>query len=105
MDIKKLARQFLNEVNNRQDVHIADRIVTLIEKEVEDKPKLPAIHFEIRFTFLDPWVDQRPYNEGVAIIYLTDQFYKDIDRISIRRFGVKPTWNNTHSIGLIYLKK
>lgn len=103
MYIKKLTEDFINDVNNRQSLP-GDRIVTLV-KSGEELGNRPVVEFEVRFCTHDPWINQRPYDEGSAIIYLSDQFYQDIDRISIQHFGVKPSWNNTRSNGWVYLKE
>lgn len=59
------------------------------------------ISFQAKFEIPqgDPFVDRKLYDESHAYIYLSDNFYKEIESLIIGLGGQKPNWNNTRTHG------
>lgn len=60
--------------------------------------------FEVYLWHLDPFLEQEVYFTSQAIIYLSPLFYKTLDEIA-DKLNLKLVWNNTQTIGRIYLKE
>jgi len=52
--------------------------------------------FQIHFRFKDKFVDTSIYDRGNAVIYPSEEVYKEIKRIAGKQ---EVNWNNTASIG------
>lgn len=82
---------FLRTFNSRS----TGRIVYLERKADQDS----AFSFQVKFRMRDSFARQEPYDEGIAVIYLSDTFYTKIEELALAIMGKIPLWNNTRSIG------
>ncbi len=59
-------------------------------------------HFEVIFNLnKDKYIETEIYEKGRAIIYLNENFYKNIKNLSVKYFNKTINWNNTYTIGHI----
>lgn len=105
LEAKNTFRKFLSEFNSQSKiVQLFPWYLGDVEHIWEENGNLYwNFKFQIRFVFPKEsiYIKKKPYKEGVAIIYLSKNFYKKINQLSNKYFKVETDWNSNWTIGFL----
>jgi len=106
-------KKFESEADFKEQVDnfigsIQSNVVKLSLKSLaykKDKTEQPYQHWKIVFEPIlvleDPYVDTDVYKSGSVFIFLSEKFYGDVNKNSVKMMGSYPEWNVSKNIATI----
>ena len=87
---------FINKMNYNS------KVVVLVPDEITGDDNELIAKFGVKFNIDDSYVSDEYKGDG-CIIYVSDEFYEDIERMAHSILNMEITWNNTRNIGFFHL--
>jgi len=101
--VERAIDELMETVSSQSDMVYLE----VLNKTFDDVNEYWQVTFQAKLIIKDFYVDSEVYEQGHAIIYLSDNFYATVDEIGEKLFGDHPSWNNTRTSFTFYgrLKK